>query len=720
MATREIEEWEKIDAANNFPAEEGGWVEGMKRSDVNDAGRADMGAMRRWYDDPEWLNLTVNASLTRIDDTELRILAGDFTAFFKKGRRVRMTGGAPSEVFATVDVDATPIGGDTKVILTEFSGATSIPVGPTLIESYITAAIRSEIFLDELWVRVTDLTDIGLQAAIDKLEAANGGTIVLEANGIYDISNTVNIGRGAIQGNIKILGQGAKLKAISPLDEPLLLIRDDPATAINANVIIHDLEFDGEAAGQTAAGAGKGMLEIGADVSFVWLRNCFFNDSYAHGIKIVSGCKKIWIADTAFFFIGENGIEIVDSLNDVEEIYIGTCTFERVANTAGIALGSGIHFGGKIKIRDCDFIKLNAATDTQIGVHAAEKITSSPNDQSGRETSITGCRFDGTGLNARGIFLQGRDVSISSCVFRLTGVGSEGIFAELVANTIERFAVTGCQFLSCQKGVQWEQQVDDSVVQGCLFDNRAFAYEDDGNRNRIIGSTLNAGTDGVTLGSTATLPVVTFNHFEGQASDGVAVAAGSDAAMILYNRFNAVTTDINDLGTATGNLTVESSRVIYKPMTTDGSVVTVIATEVFIPNSQMIDFSGESFADGVRTWVAEGAVSWNLTLINISISFWKLNLQWFIKRGTDTGSPSNDPEIFESRFMRTADEASLPNEAYTWSFAGLEFVPLSTDTLYLAVRMRTINNPYAASFNATVLSNAASSARFTWLRVRPI
>lgn len=52
----EVKQWSQVDADND-DATKGGWPEGMNRSDVNDRNRENLGAVRRFFENGEWVDL---------------------------------------------------------------------------------------------------------------------------------------------------------------------------------------------------------------------------------------------------------------------------------------------------------------------------------------------------------------------------------------------------------------------------------------------------------------------------------------------------------------------------------------------------------------------------------------------------------------------------------------------------------------------------------------
>jgi len=714
MATRELSEWSMTDASNNFTPEEGGWAEGMKRSDVNDAARADMGAIRRWYDDPEWLDLTVGATLDKITATAIRVNSGDYTAYFGAGRRVRMTGGTPSPVDATVTASQV-LGGQTFVGLTDFSGHTEVPTAPTAIYSHITSSIQSASFLDPVILPVTLLTDAGIQTAIDALEADGGGIIALEPGATYTISNTLTVGLGTSEGNIRIIGRGAILQADASLDDEILDIQDAAAGVIDANVTLEDVIFDGNSANQTVASAGIAMLSIGANVSNVWVRRCTFRDSYGDCVGILPGCHKVWIENSIFEDMGEDGIFMTDSSNNIDQIVIRGCSFDTPCNTAGITTGAGIHFAGKVQIENCNFINMDHGTDTQIGIWGAVKAAASPTDQSGRESSIVGCRFEGTGANARGIYLQGRDCTVDSCHFDFSGVGTEGVQVEYAGNEAERHVIKGCNFQNVNRAIRFQASAQDCIAQGNVFNGCAYCIYDTGLRNKILSNVMYNGTFGITVDSGADDTMVALNTIDTMSSDCIIVVSGATRVQVVQNITNNPTgSHLTDGGTDTGIIGGYSNYELEFALATSITAFTTgVSTETLVSDGAGNDYltSFNALADSDREWIVSSCYiqgKWGATDGSIAPIILRL------RHGTNSGTPTSDTEICRQQIQfgaaGSATSGVWVDDGWSVSFPEVVFTPASGDDIYLTAE--SANNADLDFLGSDVSYNA-------YFRVRP-
>lgn len=144
-----LETWNKTDASNNG-APPAGAPENMDPGNVNDVLRAIMGGVRRWYDDPEYLDLMRNPTtgaaftLTRDSDTVLRVVSGTTdmtTPYAPVGRRVKVIG--DTTVFGRITASSFP-NPDTLVTI-DGDGAAVLPNNPTSLLIHILATTDSDV-----------------------------------------------------------------------------------------------------------------------------------------------------------------------------------------------------------------------------------------------------------------------------------------------------------------------------------------------------------------------------------------------------------------------------------------------------------------------------------------------------------------------------------------------------------------------------------------------
>lgn len=131
-------------------------------------------------------------------------------------------------------------------------GRTSIVVGPTGDLGYITDGAAD---------------DVQIQAAIDALNTAGGGTVKLQADNVYDINATIQL-----KANVNIIGEGwtSILKAKNSLNA--LTLQAQYANLVT-NIILKDFKLDINGANQSSSGwfAATGVTHFTID--HVWFYN---------------------------------------------------------------------------------------------------------------------------------------------------------------------------------------------------------------------------------------------------------------------------------------------------------------------------------------------------------------------------------------------------------------------------------------------------------------
>ena len=154
----DIKNWSQTDASNT-DASKSGMPEGMPRSDVNDRVREHMGAMRRFYEDAEWVSLTdehnADFTLSRVNDTTFRLArtGTDASSKFPVGTWVKLTIGGANRFGSVLTV--THSNPNTDVVLTEIVNDAYSSAGDdgkllagsvTLAATYISKRVRSAAF----------------------------------------------------------------------------------------------------------------------------------------------------------------------------------------------------------------------------------------------------------------------------------------------------------------------------------------------------------------------------------------------------------------------------------------------------------------------------------------------------------------------------------------------------------------------------------------------
>jgi hypothetical protein len=143
----EIKQWSEVDASNT-DATKSGMPEGMPRSDVNDRGREHMGALRRWYEDAEWVDLIsadgADFTATRVNATTFRladVVGGgtDARSKFPDGTWVKLVFASSGAMYGSISAAPTYSAPNTDVVLTEIVDA-----------EYETATLPAEVITSTL------------------------------------------------------------------------------------------------------------------------------------------------------------------------------------------------------------------------------------------------------------------------------------------------------------------------------------------------------------------------------------------------------------------------------------------------------------------------------------------------------------------------------------------------------------------------------------------
>jgi hypothetical protein len=190
----DISTWSKTDDTNN-DATKSGMPEGMARTDVNNRGREHMGAIRRWYEDAEWVDLLDedenNFTVQRVTATEFRAIdvAGggtNATSKFAVGSWCRVTGtGGTTVVVGRIASIAAYADPNTNVTLDTIKNASTwvddvLPTSTvTQVEMYISKSAREATFhtvgvtLAQTPQQIPTIDQ--LSTVVTKTEGAGGG-----------------------------------------------------------------------------------------------------------------------------------------------------------------------------------------------------------------------------------------------------------------------------------------------------------------------------------------------------------------------------------------------------------------------------------------------------------------------------------------------------------------------------------------------------------------
>jgi hypothetical protein len=153
-------------ASNNDDPPPDGAPENMFRSKVNDVMREIMASVRRWYDDPEWLNFCAAASgFVKNSATEFEVTGLLVASYFPPGRYVKVIGTVTTYGFVSTAVEG---GGNTTVTIVLAPGEADVPATISSVLCYIGESLGEAAFRDvgmaaEKLVRYDDFGDHAFQ-----------------------------------------------------------------------------------------------------------------------------------------------------------------------------------------------------------------------------------------------------------------------------------------------------------------------------------------------------------------------------------------------------------------------------------------------------------------------------------------------------------------------------------------------------------------------------
>lgn len=116
----DIRNWHST-ATDNVTLADGGWPEGMAPSAVNNQARDNMGAIRKWYENAEWIDLGHSASPV---SSATFVINGDQRTPYHVGRRIKVVD-AQGTVYGTIASSTYTGATSTGIYITPDSGGLS-------------------------------------------------------------------------------------------------------------------------------------------------------------------------------------------------------------------------------------------------------------------------------------------------------------------------------------------------------------------------------------------------------------------------------------------------------------------------------------------------------------------------------------------------------------------------------------------------------------------
>lgn len=166
----DVSAWNSTAASNNSESPDG-FKENMLPSGVNDSAREVMAAIRRWYEDAQWINL--GHTPTQTSGTAFTIPT-DVTATYEANRRIKMYGSSMGTFYGTISSSA--------------YSAPNTTVNVTMDSGSLTSN------LSKVYVSALTATNSAVPSSAAALEAALLGTATFDASGVMT-AGTVPLAR---------------------------------------------------------------------------------------------------------------------------------------------------------------------------------------------------------------------------------------------------------------------------------------------------------------------------------------------------------------------------------------------------------------------------------------------------------------------------------------------------------------------------------------------
>ena len=590
---RPISEWSLVPAENVFPPIDGGWPEGMQRSDVNDSNRDNLANIRLWYDAPEWLNLfyinDVQASFVTLSATQFTLtsVGVDFTSKFNVGRILRIIDGVSAGVDLRTIVESASFSNDVTTVNIAPGRPMTVSASDVLV--YFSAELSIEGFAagGGPFYEPATATSEGINAAIQLANAAGGG-IVFMKEGLYTIADIL-----VMEDNVSLLGVGEGT-----------ILRQNDATDLAVM-----LDFNGD--------SGSYCRDFVIDVNR-------FNQTtnVANGISITT-CSNLLFDNV---LVKGSGVGIVIDVTASTDIEIRSCRFEDYTDQ-GISARfiTGNHTG---TISDCFFATTEyrnllasaifvwghwnignnridltgTATVDNRGIYLQAKTGA---DNGGNKCTVTGNTITSSCDNTTAIEVGGNDCTVTGNSIVLTGTVTKGIVVDTATGGlfIDRVAITGNTIDGATSvGLQLSGNARYNTVSGNTITASLLAMDVTGTLNLINGNTFVGGTDGIRFNAASILNAFNGNSLRGIVATAIDVFSGATENDIRDNIITGSPVDfIVDAGTGT-KLWANSGdiRREHTQLQTDYEIPRAAQFLTPIPEFQALPIAGGG-ANGFRT-----------------------------------------------------------------------------------------------------------------------
>lgn len=549
--SKEIWEYDAVDAGNDFASADGGWSEGMLRRDVDNAARANLGTARRDYNDREWVVVRVQGPdvedigvFNRVSATRftLSLTGVDLSSYFTDGRIVKIVDGVSAGVDLITQVSGNATYSD-PLTTVNIKSTDAIQAMATDALTYISSVARGLSLLDaetDFYIPAT-ADDVGIQQAVDDAEAAGGGTVLL-IHSLYNLAISV-----AILGPVTLLGA-----------LPKTVFKANDATNLSQMVIILNASANGTQISQVKFDANQANQTTG-------LGYCVNVATIGTGQLKFEDCE---------FVNARVGVQLTDV--NFDNVQFNRCrfsAFERFAIASAAATnthrgtlsdckfdGSGmietdpaaIKLAGQWSITGCDLEDMGHASLLPRGIWIWNKTGS---ENGGYQSRVVGNRVEcANAANGIGIEVGASECTVTGNVVEMATSTGTGIY--LISRTggqnVDSVSVTGNSVKNGLNGIVTNDLIRNSVISGNTVVKGAAGncIEDDGTRNLVSGNTVIGGLKGIEIKGNALGSMVSGNSFASATTNAIEITGAADRVDISNNRIDTSGTGIKVSATA--------------------------------------------------------------------------------------------------------------------------------------------------------------------------
>jgi hypothetical protein len=500
----------------------------MTRQDVNNAAREDLAALRRYYNDPEWIKVRYQGPLpanvgvfarTGANTCTITLAATDLSSYFRAGRVVKIKDGSGVgvDLVTQCSVNATYLSGVTTI-----TTKAAINVAATDIWANTSSVIRAQGLVESSseWFIPATADSAGIQGAIDAADAAGGGIVFLNQSS-YSIGTQIDI--TGTKGNVVIWGKHPQVTLLRTAAINSIINFSNATKSLE----IRNVKFDGDwLANPTGNGYG---LSVGNCLSLL-VDQCDFARCES-GIRFtVSGQKRIVIRDSSFTF-HRYGISTA-SVADTFEGSISGCTFDGTLQS--LPAPASMRLSGAWAVTGNVLRNFSHASLVPTGIYIWDRTTG---DLGGLRSSVVGNVIVGTAATGIAIWMGTSDGVCNGNTIT-GGSGTTGI--KLGSNTAsafaERISCVGNTIAAGSLGIQVSEFCRQSTIVGnAIRPNSGTGISLGGDLMLVQGNFIRNCPVGIDVLATAALPMISNNLVTETSSDNIIVRASSSGVAVMNN-----------------------------------------------------------------------------------------------------------------------------------------------------------------------------------------